>query len=153
MKVIKYLFTFMMVFACLGLCACGGKNTTTENTTETTTTGNNVFPTSVDVSKVNFVNPGKLTVVVSTDFAPMEFVDLTKTGQDKYVGADIEFAKVLAQAFGVELYIKSMSNVIENADEMIREKLLSLHTNIMLELPGFNPVTLSIPDLKCSFAS
>ena len=38
----------------------------------------------------------------------MEFVDLTKTGQDKYVGADIEFAKVLAQAFGVELYIKSM---------------------------------------------
>lgn len=119
MKIIKYLFTFMMVFACLGLCACGSKTTTTETTTtentttettttENTTTENNVFPTSVDVSKVNFVNPGKLTVVVSTDFAPMEFVDLTKTGQDKYVGADIEFAKVLAQAFGVELYIKSM---------------------------------------------
>lgn len=30
-----------------------------------------------------------------------------------------------------ELYIKSMSNVIENADEMIREKLLSLHTSIL----------------------
>lgn len=30
-----------------------------------------------------------------------------------------------------ELCIKSMSNVIENADEMIKEKLLSLHTNIL----------------------
>ena len=32
------------------------------------------------------VTPGKLTVAVSPDFAPMEFVDPTKAGQDMYVG-------------------------------------------------------------------
>lgn len=57
---------------------------------------------------INYVNKGKLTVSVSTDFAPMEFVDLTKTGQDRFVGADIELAKYLAKELGVELYIKSM---------------------------------------------
>lgn len=55
-----------------------------------------------------YVNKGKLTVAVSTDFAPMEFLDLTKTGQERYVGADIEFAKYLAKELGVEVYFKSM---------------------------------------------
>lgn len=55
-----------------------------------------------------YVNKGKLTVAVSTDYAPMEFLDLTKTGQARYVGADIEFAKYLAKELGVEVYFKSM---------------------------------------------
>jgi hypothetical protein len=40
-------------------------------------------------------NSGKpvLKVAVSPDFAPMEFVDPTKTGQDKFVGFDISLAK------------------------------------------------------------
>lgn len=54
------------------------------------------------------VSDGVLTVSMSTDFAPMEFVDLTKTGQEKYVGSDVELAKYIASALGLELLIKPM---------------------------------------------
>ena len=54
------------------------------------------------------VSDGILTVSMSTDFAPMEFVDLTKTGQEKYVGSDVELAKFIADYLGLELLIKPM---------------------------------------------
>ncbi|MGN0978695.1 MAG: transporter substrate-binding domain-containing protein [Faecousia sp.] len=50
-----------------------------------------------------------LTVALSPDFAPMEFVDATKTGQDKYVGFDVSLAKFIADELGMELEIKPMS--------------------------------------------
>ncbi|HEY4537980.1 MAG TPA: transporter substrate-binding domain-containing protein [Erysipelothrix sp.] len=51
---------------------------------------------------------GKLTVAVSPDYAPYEFLDISKTGQDQYVGADIELAKFIAQELDLELELKSM---------------------------------------------
>lgn len=50
----------------------------------------------------------ELVVVTSPDFAPYEFIDANKAGQDKYVGADIELAKYIAQALGVTLRIDPM---------------------------------------------
>ena len=50
-----------------------------------------------------------LTVAISPDFAPMEFVDTSKTGQDQYVGFDVTLAKYIADEFGMELEIKPMS--------------------------------------------
>ena len=52
-------------------------------------------------------NSGKpvLKVAVSPDFAPMEFVDPTKTGQDKFVGFDISLAKFIAEELGMTLEI------------------------------------------------
>ncbi len=50
-----------------------------------------------------------LKVAVSPDFAPMEFVDLSKTGQDQYVGFDISLAKYIAMEMGKELEIMPMS--------------------------------------------
>ena len=38
-------------------------------------------------------------------FAPYEFVDPSKTGDDQYVGVDIEIAKYVAEKIGVELRI------------------------------------------------
>ena len=38
-------------------------------------------------------------------FAPFEFVDPSKTGDDQYVGVDIEIAKYVAEKIGVELRI------------------------------------------------
>ena len=38
-------------------------------------------------------------------FAPYEFVDPSKTGDDQYVGVDIEIAKYIAEKIGVELRI------------------------------------------------
>ena len=55
------------------------------------------------------VAAGKLTVATSPDFAPMEFVDATKDGQDKYVGFDVTLAKYIAEGLGLELVITPMS--------------------------------------------
>ncbi len=51
----------------------------------------------------------KLTVAMSPDFAPMEFVDTSKTGQEQYVGFDVTLANFLADELGMELEIKPMS--------------------------------------------
>lgn len=55
------------------------------------------------------VVPGQLTVATSPDFAPMEFVDATKEGQDMFVGFDVTLAKYIAEQLGLELVIMPMS--------------------------------------------
>ena len=60
-------------------------------------------------SGVKTVTEGKLTVALSPDFAPMEFVDPTKEGQDMYVGFDVTLAKFIAENLGLELVIMPMS--------------------------------------------
>lgn len=50
-----------------------------------------------------------LKVATSPDFAPMEFVDSGKKGQDSYVGFDITLAKYIADAMGKEIEIVPMS--------------------------------------------
>lgn len=54
-------------------------------------------------------NENTLTVALSPDFAPMEFVDITKSGQDQYIGFDVELAKYIAAEMGKTLVIKPMS--------------------------------------------
>jgi polar amino acid transport system substrate-binding protein len=49
-----------------------------------------------------------LKVSISPDFAPMEFVDPTKTGQDQFVGFDVSLAKYIANELGMELEIMPM---------------------------------------------
>ena len=71
-------------------------------------------PESIDDSKkgekpVKETPIPDLTVAISPDFAPMEFVDTTKTGQDQYVGFDVMLAKYIAQEMGRNLVIKPMS--------------------------------------------
>jgi len=51
---------------------------------------------------------GKLMVGTSPDFAPMEFKDVTKTGDEQYVGSDMAMARYIAEAMGLELEIKAM---------------------------------------------
>lgn len=51
---------------------------------------------------------GKITMSTSPDFAPSEFIDYTKTGQDQYVGADVSLGYYIAEYLGVELEIKAM---------------------------------------------
>ena len=52
---------------------------------------------------------GVLTVALSPDFAPMEFVDSSKTGQEQYVGFDVMLAQYIADELGVKLEIQAMS--------------------------------------------
>ena len=58
---------------------------------------------------ITTITPGKLTVAISPDFAPMEFVDPTKTGQDMYVGFDVILANYIADELGLELVLMPMS--------------------------------------------
>ena len=60
-------------------------------------------------AEVKTVVPGQLTVATSPDFAPMEFVDATKEGQDMFVGFDVTLAKYIAEHLGLELVIMPMS--------------------------------------------
>ncbi len=61
------------------------------------------------VPAIKTVVEGKLTVALSPDFSPMEFVDTTKSGQDQYVGFDVTLANYLADEMGLTLEIKPMS--------------------------------------------
>ena len=60
-------------------------------------------------AEVKTVTPGVLTGATSPDFAPMEFVDATKEGQDMFVGFDVTLAKYIAERLGLELVIMPMS--------------------------------------------
>ena len=55
------------------------------------------------------IEQGKLYVGISPDYAPYEFVDLTKEGMDKYVGSDVALAKKIADELGLELVLKPMA--------------------------------------------
>ena len=48
---------------------------------------------------------GVLTVATEPYFAPNEFIDPAKEGDEKYVGADIELANYIADKLGVDLQI------------------------------------------------
>lgn len=52
---------------------------------------------------------GVLKVATSPDYPPYEFEDITKVGQDKYAGADIELAKYIADKLGVKLQLEAMA--------------------------------------------
>ncbi|MDR1598573.1 MAG: transporter substrate-binding domain-containing protein [Oscillospiraceae bacterium] len=54
------------------------------------------------------LSSGKLTVATSPDFAPSEFIDPTKTGQEAIVGREMLLARYIAAELGVELVIESM---------------------------------------------
>ena len=51
----------------------------------------------------------EIVVAMSPDFAPMEFVDLSRSGEDQYVGYDVLLAKYIANHLGKKLVIKPMS--------------------------------------------
>lgn len=48
---------------------------------------------------------GKLVICTEPYFAPQEFIDPDQSGQERYAGADMEFARLIADRMGVELEI------------------------------------------------
>ena len=87
-KLVCMLLAVLTVFA---LCACGGSS-------------------SSDKSALQEIkDSGVLTVALSPDFSPMEFVDSSKSGQEQYVGFDVMLAQFIADELGVKLEIQAMS--------------------------------------------
>ncbi len=63
------------------------------------------------IEELKFDDTGlpELIVATSPDFAPMEFIDLSRSGTDQYVGFDIILAKYIAKELNMKLVIKPMS--------------------------------------------
>jgi polar amino acid transport system substrate-binding protein len=55
-----------------------------------------------------YLEEGYLVAATSPDYAPYEFIDSSKTGIDKFVGADIELMKYIAEELGLTLKIEEM---------------------------------------------
>jgi len=89
----KIIAMLMALTLMLSMAACGGSNA----------------QAPADEASIKTITEGVLTIATSPDFAPMEFVDATKEGQDKFVGFDISLAKYLAEELGLTLEIKAMS--------------------------------------------
>lgn len=53
----------------------------------------------------DIIERGYIEVVTEPYFAPFEFIDPSKQGDEQYVGSDIELAKYIAEELGVELKI------------------------------------------------
>ena len=104
----KKLFAMLLALVMtMGLMACGAQPTAA-NDTDGDAAGEDGGVTEPANALEKIKADGVLTVALSPDFSPMEFVDSSKTGQDQNVGFDITLAKYIAENLGVELAIEPM---------------------------------------------
>ena len=104
----KKLFAMLLALVItMGLMACGAQPTAA-NDTDGDAAGEDAAVTEPANALEKIKADGVLTVALSPDFSPMEFVDSSKTGQEQYVGFDITLAKYIAENLGVELVIEPM---------------------------------------------
>lgn len=108
-KALALMLSAVMLFA---LCACGAGGTTAPaDPTAAPETGAAATEEAAESQGVldQIKADGVLYVTLSPDFAPMEFVDSSKDGQEQYVGFDVTLAKYIADYIGVELVVEPMS--------------------------------------------
>ena len=63
-------------------------------------------PRERSLSKIK--ETGVISVATSPDYPPFEFEDLSKSGEDRYVGLDMSLARFIAEELGVSLKIEAM---------------------------------------------
>ena len=113
----KYLVLILGIVMILSMTACGGgaeesapaaegETAETESTSDVAAAYNKILD---GLNSEAGETDGQIVVATSPDFAPMEFVDLSREGDDQYVGYDILLAKYIANHLGKELVIKPMS--------------------------------------------
>ena len=107
----KHLKTVSLALAAVllsALCACGAGTPASSPSAPVSDTA----PTEASAASGGVLDEikasGKLHITLSPDFAPMEFVDSSKDGQEQYVGLDVSLAKYIADYIGVELVIEPM---------------------------------------------
>ena len=108
MKKKNWIALILALVMTLALAACGTK----EPANSTDSSDPSSDPSSDSAQPANALEKikadGVLTVTLSPDFSPMEFVDSSKSGQEQYVGFDVSLAKYIAEYLGVELVIEPM---------------------------------------------
>ena len=99
-KISKLVCIIMCIAMVAALCACGSSASTPAASDA---------PASEPQNALEKIKAeGVLTVALSPDFSPMEFVDASKSGQEQYVGFDVSLAKYIADYIGVDLTIEAM---------------------------------------------
>ena len=100
-KISKLVCIIMCIAMVAALCACGSSASSPSASDA---------PASEPQNALEKIKAeGVLTVALSPDFSPMEFVDASKSGQDQYVGFDVSLAKYIAESIGVDLSIEAMN--------------------------------------------
>lgn len=108
----KFLVLILGIMMVVSMAACGSSDSSESAegeeaaTTDVAAAYNKILE---ELNNVDVETDGELTVATSPDFAPMEFVDLSREGDEQYVGYDILLAKYIANHLGKELVIKPMS--------------------------------------------
>ena len=82
------------------LTGCGGAQPS-----DTAADSNADAPAAGESRLDKVLKAGKITNVCEPYFAPYEFIDNTKSGQEQFRGADMELARYIAKELGVELEI------------------------------------------------
>lgn len=100
-KISKLVCIIMCIAMVAALCACGSSASTPAASDAPASEPQN----ALEKIKAD----GVLTVALSPDFSPMEFVDASKSGQEQYVGFDVSLAKYIADYIGVDLTIEAMN--------------------------------------------
>ena len=93
------------ILACTSVFALASCNTT--NNEESLDAAYNKALAAIDYDPSNYTET--LVVAMSPDFAPMEFYDTAKTGNDAIVGFDVLLATYVAKELGMKLVIDPMS--------------------------------------------
>ncbi|MGL5437092.1 MAG: transporter substrate-binding domain-containing protein [Lachnospiraceae bacterium] len=110
----KFIALLVSSVMAVSLAACGGSsnNQPAGDVAQTAadTAANDGTAAEVSGGRLAAIKEaGVLKIATSPDYPPYEFEDLSKNGQDKYVGADIELAKYIADKLGVDLEINAMA--------------------------------------------
>ena len=116
----------------LSLAACSSqKAAETTVAAETEAVSEEAAEAETEAEALETVNPGKLTVATSPDFAPYEFYAIDENGEPQLAGFDISLAQYIADYIGLELEIIPM-----DFDGTIME--LS-QGNVDLGMAGYSP--------------
>ena len=111
-KTTRILAVVLVVVLCLALCCSCGKSKQVYN-------------------PYNLVNPGKLTVATSPDFAPYEFYSIDENGKYTLAGFDMALAQFIADELGLELEVIPM-----DFDGTLTELAAK---NVDLSIAGYSP--------------
>lgn len=104
-KMSKILCMLLSVAMLLSLAACGSSASTAAKGEANLAAAYDKYLAGFSTNGTN----GTLTVAMSPDFAPQEFYDVAKSGDDAIVGFDVLLSNYLAQELDMNLVIKPMS--------------------------------------------
>ena len=124
----KILSAVMAGAVALSLTACGGNSASSASTASSAAAS---AAASEPAAALQTVNPGKLTVATSPDFAPYEFYYIDKNGDAQLSGFDVALAGVIADKLGLELEVIPM-----DFDGILMELQSG---NVDIGMAGFSP--------------